>query len=185
MQTPKVRRGAVVVLACVMIIAGALACGAGDDETAQYGVELERINGVATNNMVDLEVVKARFDRLENENRALADRVAELEEENRELTHRISVLETAGPAGGGANPAPASAAISPGTIPSEMAATDEDRQLVRDFAECSLKMAGEIPDNLLSGMANELARQMWQEIEDGTTTIVQVRMGYNLLCGGQ
>ena len=91
------------------------------------------------------------------------------------MTHRIAELETAGPVASSVSVSPA--------MPDQSTAPDEDRQLVRDFAECTLKMAGEVPESMIATVADQMARQMWQEIEDGTTTIVQVRMGYAMLCG--
>ena len=166
-------RGAVALGAFAVIITGALACWSDDDSSAD--TELERVRGMVVNSVVELEVMRVRLTQLEESNQALADRVAGLQDENRELTHRIAELETAAPA---ANSAPVTAAM-----PDQSTASEEDRQLVRDFAECTLKMAGEVPDSMIATVADQMARQMWQEIEDGTATIVQVRMGYAMLCG--
>ena len=173
MRISTFRRGAVVLAALAIIMTGGMACFGDDDSSTD--TELERIRGMVVNSVVELEVMRVRLTQLEESNQALADRVAGLQDENRELTHRIAELETAGPA---ANSAPVTAAM-----PDQSTASDEDRQLVRDFAECTLKMAGEVPESMIGTVADQMARQMWQEIEDGTTTIVQVRMGYAMLCG--
>lgn len=172
MRTPTFLRCAAVLAAFAVIITGSVACWGDDDSSTDS--ELESIRGMVVNSVVELEVMRVRLAQLEESNQALADRIAGLQDENRELTHRIAELETAGPA---ASSAPVSAAM-----PDQSTASDEDRQLVRDFAECTLKMAGEVPESMIATVADQMARQMWQEIEDGTTTVPQLKMAHAMLC---
>ena len=178
MKTSNFLRSAIILAACAVIITAAAACFTDDESPAE--TEQERISAMAINNVVELEVMRTRFNQLEAANQALADRVAQLEDENRELTHRVAELETTAAVAAATGAVP----VAP-SMPDQSTASADDRQLVRDFAECTLRMAGEVPENMVSVMADQLSRQMWQEIEDGTTTVVQLRMGYAMLCGSQ
>ena len=178
MKTSNFLRSAVILAACAVIVTVAAACFTDDESSAE--TEQERISAMAVNNVVELEVMKTRFNQLEAANQALADRVAQLEGENRELTHRVAELETAVAVAAATGSAP----VTP-SMPDQSTASADDRQLVRDFAECTLRMAGEVPENMVAMVADQMSRQMWQEIEDGTTTVVQLRMAYGMLCGSQ
>ena len=182
MKTSRFLRSAVILAACAVIITAAAACFTDDESPAE--TEQERISAMAVNNVVELEVMKTRFNQLEAANQALDDRVAQLEDENRELTHRVAELETAAAVAAATGSAPVAPSMSnTPSMPDQSTASADDRQLVRDFAECTLRMAGEVPENMVSMVADQMSRQMWQEIEDGTTTVVQLRMAYGMLCG--
>ena len=179
MKTSNVLRLTAIFAAAAVLIVAALACGSGDG--TDYDAELEHVNDVATNNVVEIEVVKAKFAQLEEQNAALTDRVAQLEEYRQEMTHRVSVLEEIGAAGGGANVANAMPGASASATDGQGTDADPDAELVRAFAECSLKMAG-TPDSMLPVLTEQTARQMMQEIEDGATTIQQVQMMHSMMC---
>ena len=174
MRQRHILRALTVVLACFLLSAAALACMSGNEETES---ELARINGIATKNLVELEVLQARLSQMEEANTALSDRVAALEGENQQLVHRISVLEGITGAAGAAITAAAVSALGAAYD----AASDADRQLVREFLECTMK-AGGVDATTIAAMLPESEMMTWQNIDAGEQTIEQLQMMHSLVC---
>ena len=168
-----VLRALMLILACSVLMAGALACGNSD---AEPDAELTRVEGIATKNLVELEVTQARLAQMEEANTALSDRIAALEGENQQLTHRIAVLEgITGAAGAGV-----AAAVSALGAAYD-AASDADRQLVREFLECTMK-AGGVDATTIAAMLPESEMMTWQDIDAGEQNIEQLQMMHSLVC---
>ena len=176
-------RALLVILACSVVLAGALACRDGDEEKED---ELARIDGIATNNLVELEVMQVRFAQAEETNAALSDRVAALEEENRQLKHRLSVLEELGSSIAAGAAAAMAGAGATDAAPSGLgaaydAASEEDRQLVRDFLECAMKASG-TDEATIAAMLPESEKMTWRDIEAGDSSIEQLQLMRNIVC---
>ena len=181
MHKRHILRPLIVILACSVLLAGALACGDGDAEQED---ELARVEGIATKNLVELEVIQARLSQMEEAeaNNALSDRVADLEAENQQLTHRIAVLEgITSMAGAGMTGGAMTGAAPSGLGAAFDAASDEDRKLVRDFLECTMKAAG-TDDATVATMLPESEKMTWRDIEDGGQTIESLQIMYNIVC---
>ena len=181
MHKRHILRALIVILACSVLLAGALACGSGDDEAVD---ELARVEGIATKNLVELEVIQARLDQMEeaDANSALSDRVAALEAENQQLTHRIAVLEgITSAAGAGMTGGAMTGAAPSGLGAAYDAASDEDRTLVRDFLECSMKASG-VDATTIAAMLPESEKMTWRDIEAGDSSIEQLQILRNVVC---
>ena len=181
-----IRRSAITVLACVVLIVAATACFGGDDSTE---AELQRIDQLTSNNLVELEVLKARITRLEQTNATLSDHIAQIEGENKELTHRVAVLEELGAqavslmaTGSDSALPPLPAADQPSGLGAAYdAASDEDRQLVREFLECAMKASG-TDAATIAAMLPESEKMTWRDIEDGGQTIENIQTLRNIVC---
>lgn len=162
------------ILAGALLTTGAVACiFGGEDETA---AELERIDGVATANKVDLEVLKTQVKEIAEEGGSGDERLAKLEKENQELKNRIAVLEGVSGAGGAMT----------GGAASELgaaydAASPEDRELVRKFLECSMKTSG-VEAAQIAAMIPEAEKTTWHDIGNGTTNLEQVKFLAGVIC---
>ena len=181
MHKRHIMRALIVILACSVLLAGALACGDGDAEQED---ELARIEGIATKNLVELEVIQARLEQMEEAaaNNALSDRMAALEAENQQLTHRIAVLEGITSAAGGGMPGGVTTGAAPSGLGSAYdAASAEDRQLVLDFLECTMKAAG-ADDPTIAAMLPESEMMTWTDIEDGSQSIEMLRIMHGVVC---
>ena len=174
MHKRHILRALTVILACSVLLVGALACGAGDEEQED---ELARVEGIATKNLVELEVIQARFVQAEEANEALSDRIADLEAENQQLTHRIAVLEGITSMTGAAM-----TEVAPSGLGAAYdAASDEDRQLVRDFLECSMTASG-VDATTIAAMLPESEKMTWRDIEAGDSSIEQLQILRNVVC---
>lgn len=174
-------RALIAVLACSLLLAGALACGTGNEDTE---AELARIDGIATKNLVELEVIQARLSQMEeaDANNDLSDRMADLEAANQQLKHRIAVLEGITSAGGAGTAGAATTAAAPSGLGAAYdAASDEDRKLVRDFLECTMKAAG-TDDATITAMLSESEKMTWRDIEAGKQSVEQLQLLQGLLC---
>ncbi|MXZ91937.1 MAG: hypothetical protein F4W95_03510 [Chloroflexi bacterium] len=181
MHKRHILRALIVILACSVLLVGALACGSGDGDEED---DLARIEGIATKNLVELEVIQARLEQMEEAeaNNALSDRIAALEAENQQLTHRIAVLEgITSMAGAGMTGAAMTEAAPSGLGAAYDAASEEDRKLVRDFLECTMKAAG-TDDATIAAMIPESEKMTWQDIEDGGMSIEQLQILRNVVC---
>jgi len=181
MHKRHILRTLIVVVACSALLAGALACGDSDEEKED---ELARVEGIATKNLVELEVIQARLSQMEeaDANNALSDRIAALEAENQQLTHRIAVLEgITSAAGAGMTGAATTAAAPSGLGAAYDAASEDDRKLVRDFLECTMKAAG-TDDATIAAMIPESEKMTWRDIEEGGHTIESLQIMYSVVC---
>ena len=181
MHKRHIMRALIVILACSVLLAGALACGDGDAEQED---ELARIEGIATKNLVELEVIQARLEQMEEAaaNNALSDRMAALEAENQQLTHRIAVLEGITSAAGGGMPG----GVTTGAAPSGLgtaydAASEEDRQVVREFLECSMK-ATDTDAATIAAMLPISEKETWLAIESGESSIAEFQILRDFVC---
>lgn len=139
MQKRNIQRGLTATLAAIILLLSAAACVAdSDNDTTDYDAKLNRIDRLTTDNLIDLEVLNARFTQLEQANQRASDRIAALESENRELTHRISVLESAAPTTAGA----ADAGQPSGLGAAYDVTTPDAREPAPNFAECIAKATG-------------------------------------------
>ena len=179
-----IRRSAIAILACTVLIAAATACFGGDDSTE---ADLQRVDQLASSNLIEMEVLKARITRLEEINETLSDRIAQMEGENKELTHRVAVLEEIGAtvvasltAAGSRSAAPAAAQPS-GLGAAYDAASDEDRQMVREFLECAMKASG-TDATTIAAMLPESEKMTWRDIEDGGQTIENIQILRDIVC---
>lgn len=172
-------RPLIAVLACSLLLAGALACGNVDQEKED---RVARVEGIATKNLVELEVMQARLSQMEEANAALPDRIADLEAENQQLTHRIAVLEGITSAGGaGMSGAGMAGAARSGLGDAYDTASEEDRQLVREFLECSMKATGTDAARIAEELPNS-EKMTWQDIDDGAMSLEQVQLLHTVVC---
>ncbi len=181
MHKRHILRALIVVIACSALLAGALACGNSDEEKED---ELARVEGIATKNLVELEVIQARLTQMEeaDANKALSDRVAALEAENQKLTHRIAVLEGITSMAGAGMAAPAMTEAAPSGLGAAYdAASEEDRILVREFLECSMTASG-VDATTIAAMLPESEKMTWRDIEAGDSSIEQIQILRNVVC---
>ncbi|MYC34721.1 MAG: hypothetical protein F4X64_16280 [Chloroflexi bacterium] len=177
----------ITILSCVLLIAGALACGLGNDDDTEADEALNRVQRLATENTVQLQVLKAGLDQMEQANQDLADRVAGLEKEKQDLTHRLAVLEefaAVAAASVASNPAlasPPAAAQPSGLGAAYDAASEEDRAVIREFLECSMR-AGGVPENEIPQRIPESEKVTWHVIDEGTETLDNFRMLRDIVC---
>ena len=174
-------RALIIILGCSVMLAGALACGTGGEEQAD---ELARVEGIATKNLVELEVIQARLSQMEEAeaNNALSDRIADLEAENQQLTHRLAVLEGITSMAGASITGAATTEAAPSGLGAAFdAASDADRKLVRDFLECTMKAAG-TDDATVVAMLPESEKMTWRDIEGGDQTIESLQIMYSIVC---
>ena len=174
-------RALIVVLACFLLSAGALACSNSDEEINE---SVARVESIATKNLVELEVMQARLSQMEEAeaNAALSDRVAALEGENQQLTHRVAVLEGITSAAGVGMTGTATTGAAPSGLGAAYdAASEEDRQLVRDFLECTMKASG-TDDATIAAMLPDSEKMTWGDIDAGDQTIDQLQLLHSLVC---
>ncbi len=146
-------RALTAILACSILSAGAIACGSGDAED-----KLAQVEKTATQNLVDVELMKDRLDKAEEANTKLTERLDALEKSNQELTQSMLL----GAMGGGATDMGAA----------YNAASEEQRQLVRTFLECPT----------LSGILGGSEKDAWATIESGAQNLTGLQAASALLC---
>lgn len=176
----------------VVLTAGALACGSGDESAAaiqELERKLQQVEEQNTDTLIRLEVFEARVSQLEEQNGHLSGRVAQLEQDKEALLSTVTALAALAP--GGADLVSGAAGLvsgamgggSPEPVTRETA-TEEQRQMVQQFAECGLKSGG-TPENLIAALSGPAADGVWTEIESGAMTIGDVEEGLPVVCAGQ
>ena len=164
-----------------LLTAGALACGAPGESAAIQELEtkLRQVEEQNTDTIIKLEVFDARVKQLEEQNGHLSGRISQLEQDKEQLVNLVQGLAALAPGGADLVSGAASLLSAVGSAVSEdpvtrETATDAQREMVREYAECFLKSQ--------SDWAEE---GVWSEIESGTLTIAEVETGLSLMCGGQ
>jgi hypothetical protein len=161
MQKRNIKMGLIAILASA-ILAGALACGSGNDSDPT-ATELKRIEQMAIENLVSQEVLDARVARVEDTNTALSDRITE--------------LESGGPATASASATPPRTDLGPGYNN----ATPEDRQLVREFLECAMKATG-TDAALIPTLIDVSEKETWDQVDAGGMTLDEIKMLHSFTC---
>ena len=175
MQKRNIKMGLITILAGAILV-GALACGFGNDSDSA-DTELSRIEQMANDNLVSQKVLDARVSRMEETNQTLSDRIAKLEEDKQALTNRVATLESAGPATASVSAAPLRTDLGP----AYNAATPEDRQLVREFLECSMKASG-TDAALIPALIGTSEKETWDQVDTGGMSLDQIRLLHGFMC---
>ena len=182
MPKGNIQRGLTAALVGAILIIGVTACGlvgGGEDAEAEVAAMLE-LEQQATDNVIKLEVLTARFEQLDEANQNLSKRIDMMAEENQKLAGRVTQLESGGAtAGAGA----ATATAQPSLGPAWDAASAEDRAAVRDFAKCTTEQAsGGLDPAEVSLLIDAAEMANWQAIDAGSLDVPQLRVMRALVC---
>ena len=192
MLTIGFRRGLAAALAGAVLLIGALACAAGSDNaaTASLTSDLKAVEKMSQDNFVQLEVLEARIDRLEGENSQLSGRIAQLEEDKQALLDVVTSLAALAP--GGADLLTGAAALAGGIMSQTSnepltrdTATEEQRALVRRWAECSLKSSGTMSESLVKVAIDPSVDVIWEEIENGDRSFSEIEATIDVMCSSR
>jgi len=189
MLTIGFRRGLAAALAGALLLIGALACAAGSDNaaTAALADNLDTVEDMSQDNFVQLKVLEERINRLEQENSQLSGRIAQLEEDKQALLDVVTSLAALAP--GGAELLTGAAALAGGIMSQTSnepltrdTATEEQRALVRRWAECSLKSSGTMSESLVKVA---LVDVIWDEIESGDRSFSEIEATIDVMCSSR
>ncbi len=180
MPKGNIQRGLTAALVGAILIIGVTACGlvgGGGDAEEEVAAMLE-LEQQATDNVIKLEVLTARFEQLDEANQNLSKRIDMMTEENQKLAGRVTQLES-----GGATAGTATATAQPSLGPSWDAASAEDRAAVRDFAKCTTEQAsGGIAPEEVALLIDAAEMANWQAIDAGSLSVPQLRVMRSLVC---
>ena len=129
----------------------------------------------------EVSVLAERVDKLEQANSEatlIAERIEKLEQTNQEipvLSHRILLLEEAIEE----NSNSSGSAL----ILTYEDASDEERAVVREAAECTSKLIGE---NINPILIDEIEKEIWKDLESGSwESFEELRLGLSIICADQ
>ena len=176
----------------VLLTAGALACGSQDESAAaiqDLESKLRQVEEQNTDTIIRLEVFEARVKQLEDQNGQLSGRISQLEQDKEQLVTLVRGLAELAP--GGADLLVGAASLVSGlggggsaTAVTRETATEEQREMVRQWVECGLKSGG-TPDAMIGAIAGPAEEAAWVQIESGEMTIAEVEAGLPVVCAGQ